>query len=74
MTQPVYCRECKGRDTFKREPAGDYLAESGRAYMLRWRCEVCGHTTMTSNPEFAVGGHTALTSAFNVPKRESVLF
>jgi len=50
--KPVYCHECRSRDTFEKNKAGDIKTESGKVYMLGWRCSVCGHTSITSNPDY----------------------
>ena len=56
--KPVYCRDCKGQNTFERFPEGDYPTASGKPYMLKWRCKglhkdgsVCENTCLTSNRE-----------------------
>ena len=50
--KPVYCRECRGQDTWIRNEAGDIKTESGKVYMLGWRCSVCGHTSITTNLDY----------------------
>lgn len=50
--KPVYCRECKGHDTWVRNEQGDVKTKSGKVFMMSWKCKVCGHTTIMSNPEF----------------------
>lgn len=42
-TMPVYCRECKGRDTFDPAPERDICFESGRVLFRRFKCYGCGN-------------------------------
>ena len=49
---PVYCRECRSQDTFERNPDMDIKTESGRAYMLSYKCRLCGHTALMSSPDY----------------------
>jgi len=49
--KPIYCRECRGQNTFERCPSGDIGTESGKPFMLKWQCTVCGKTCLTSNRE-----------------------
>ena len=39
--QPVYCGNCKSRDTWERNPSGDW-----EPYHIGYKCRVCGHTTL----------------------------
>jgi len=50
--RPTYCRDCKGIKTFERYPEKDIKTESEQVYMLGWRCYVCGHISLTSNPDY----------------------
>lgn len=50
--KPVYCRKCHSHDTFQHNEAGDIKTESGKVYMLGWQCSVCGHTSITTNPDY----------------------
>jgi len=47
-----YCRECRSQDTFERNPDEDIKTESGAAFMLSWKCTICGHTSLTSNHNY----------------------
>jgi len=49
--KPVYCRECRSQNTFERYPATDIKTESGRTFLLRWQCRICGKTCLTTNRE-----------------------
>jgi len=51
---PIYCRECHSQNSFERNPDKDIKAESGQAFMLSWKCRVCGHTTSMTNPNFEI--------------------
>lgn len=51
---PIFCRECRSRNTFERNPDKDIKAESGQAYMLSWKCRICGHTTLMTNPNYEI--------------------
>ena len=50
--QPIYCRDCRGQNTFERNPIADIKTESGKTFMLSWRCKICGHKALTSNPDY----------------------
>jgi len=52
--RPVYCRECRSHNSFEPNPSGDVKTESGQAFMLSWKCRVCGHTTSMTNPDYVV--------------------
>ena len=56
---PIYCRECRNRNSFERNPDKDIKTESDRAFMLSWKCRVCGHTTLMTNPNYEVPGEQA---------------
>jgi len=52
MSKPVYCRECKSRDSWERNPKKDIVgAETGKVMFEAWVCKVCGHKTI-----YPVGG------------------
>lgn len=44
--KPIYCRECRGLDTWERKPEGDIKTPDGKVYWERWRCQGCGHETI----------------------------
>ena len=50
--RPVFCHNCKGRDTFEQEPERDTRTESGQSFLLAWVCKVCGNIAHTSNPDY----------------------
>lgn len=50
--KPVYCRECRSQNTWERNEDRDIKTESGKVYMLGWQCSVCGHTSITTNPDY----------------------
>lgn len=45
---PVFCRDCRSRDSWEREPEKDIYGESGKLLWKRWICRVCGHRTIYS--------------------------
>ena len=47
-TSPVYCKNCGSRNSWQRQPAQDIMSESGKVLWERWRCKICGATTITS--------------------------
>lgn len=49
--KPVYCRDCKGRDTWERDPGNDIKGESGKVLFHRWKCSKCGNTTIYPSPD-----------------------
>jgi len=57
--RPVYCHECRRKDTFERNPHKDMKTETGRAFMLSWKCELCGHTALTTNPNYRISNEQA---------------
>ena len=54
--KPIYCRDCRSQGSFERYPEGDIPTESGRAFMLKWKCRECGKTVLMSNPEYSPPG------------------
>jgi len=50
--KPIYCRECRSHNTFERNPNRDMKTESGLTFMLSWKCQTCGHISLTSNPDY----------------------
>ena len=53
MTKPIYCRDCRTQNSFELHPEKDILTESGRAYMLGYRCRLCGKVVIVTNPDYA---------------------
>jgi len=54
MTQsyPIYCRQCRGQNTFERNPSKDIMTETNQAFELSFKCKICGHTTLTRNLDY----------------------
>ncbi len=50
--KPIYCRGCHSQNTFEGYPEGDIKTESGKPFMLKFKCRVCGHTCLMSNKEY----------------------
>lgn len=50
--KPIFCHDCKARDSFERYTEGDIKPQNGEAFLLKWRCRVCGHSSLTTNKEF----------------------
>ena len=50
--KPIYCRDCKSQHSFERYSDGDIPTESGRVFMLRWKCKECSKTVIMSNPDY----------------------
>jgi hypothetical protein len=44
---PVYCKDCGSPNSWQRQPDQDIKGESGKILWERWRCTVCGATTIT---------------------------
>ena len=44
--KPVYCRQCRSRDTWKRDPQRDVYSESGGLLWKAWVCTTCGSKTL----------------------------
>ena len=40
--KPVYCRNCRGRDSFVRYPEKDILSDTGKLMWRKWLCKACG--------------------------------
>lgn len=43
---PVYCGDCRSRNSWQRQPGKDIKGESGRILWLHYECKVCGATAM----------------------------
>lgn len=43
---PCFCPQCRHPDTYERDSVRDILSESGKTMWLRWKCRVCGNTTI----------------------------
>lgn len=43
---PVYCKDCNSRDSWERNPEGDWLPRH-----LNYKCRICGHTTLRMKKE-----------------------
>ena len=46
MPKPVFCPDCRTRDTFERKPEGDWVNPEGKVLWEVWVCKVCGHKTL----------------------------
>ena len=47
MNKPVFCPQCRTRDTFERQPKKDVRGiESGRILWEAWACKLCGHKVL----------------------------
>ncbi len=49
-TSPAYCRDCGSRNSWQRQLDQDIKSESGRVLWERWRCKMCGSTTIKPVP------------------------
>lgn len=45
-TAPIYCRDCGSRNSWQRQLDQDIKSEVGKVLWERWRCEICGATTI----------------------------
>jgi hypothetical protein len=43
---PVYCKDCGGVKSWRRQPARDIKSESGKVMWKRWECTNCGAETI----------------------------
>jgi len=44
MNKPVFCPQCRSRDTFERQPEKDVQeVESGKSLWEAWICKLCGY-------------------------------
>lgn len=51
---PVFCRDCRGKGTFERNPVGDSTTETGKVFLACYKCRECGHIARVSNREGAI--------------------
>jgi len=50
--KPIYCRNCRSQDSFELYPEKDITTESGRVFMLGYRCKECGKIVIMTNPTY----------------------
>ncbi len=51
--KPIYCRDCRTHNSFGLCPQRDITTESGRVFMLGYRCKECGKVVIMTNPNYA---------------------
>ena len=44
--EPIYCKDCDSRNSWKRQPSGDVPFDSGKAFELCYECKVCHSKTL----------------------------
>ncbi len=52
--EPIYCRECRSQHSFELCPERDIITESGRSFMLGYRCKICNKVVIMTNPDYMV--------------------
>ena len=57
--KPVYCRDCRSAQSFSLYPQADVMTESGRVFMVGYKCRECGKVVIMSNPDYKPPGVTA---------------
>jgi len=50
--KPIYCRDCRTQNSFELYPDRDITTESGRVFMLGYRCRNCGKVVIMTNPDY----------------------
>lgn len=50
MNKPIFCPDCKNRDTFERNHSKDRYSEDGKLLYEAYKCKVCGYSTI-ARPE-----------------------
>ena len=50
--KPVWCSECRSGNSFELCPKGDVTTESGRVFMLGYKCKECGKVVIMTNPDY----------------------
>lgn len=48
----VYCRDCRTQNSFELCPSRDITTESGRVFMLGFKCKECGRVVIVTNPDY----------------------
>lgn len=44
--KPIYCADCKNRQSFRRYKKGDVVSDIGLTVDKCYKCQCCGHTTL----------------------------
>ena len=50
--RPIYCRGCRTQNSFELCPQRDITTETGRVFMLGYRCKKCGKVVIMTNPDY----------------------
>jgi len=50
--KPVWCSECRSSKSFQLYPQGDVMTESGRVFMIGYKCKECGKVVIMTNPDY----------------------
>jgi len=64
---PVFCRECRGQNTYEPNPRNDIKNEKGdKVLWAAWKCGKCGHETLVPDGKtFFTGDDAVLEAHYN---------
>jgi len=52
MNKPMFCPQCRNRDTFEQQPGKDACSiESGKTLWEAWVCKLCGYVALNQVKE-----------------------